>query len=57
MIKERKKKKKKKYRNIIIKLCEMMGISYAVSVYDIESSIKLFTIHLTNECIFTAKYV
>ena len=35
------------YRNVIVKLCEMMGISYAVSGYDIASSTEFFTICFT----------
>ena len=33
-----------------------MGISYAVSAYDIASSIKLFTINLASRCIFYDKH-
>ena len=34
----------------------MMGISYAVSVYDIESSTELFAIYLADGCICMANF-
>ena len=44
----------KKYRNVIIKCSEMMGISYAVNVYDIAGSTELCTIYFATRFIFMA---